>query len=72
MKKRKKFIYNGINLLYFNNNLCYLFKKKIKKKRFVLSNQIFKFLKIFFPFNINVEDFCFDFFLAKYNVMKNF
>jgi len=53
-----------------------IFKEKIVNPDYILDQrkflQILYFYKIFFLFNIYIEDFYFDFFLTKYNIIKNF
>jgi len=68
------FLYKKKKLLYYKYNICYLFKKKEFKKNFLLLKgyYLFNLFKKFFVYNIYAEDINIDFFLVKYNIIKNF
>jgi hypothetical protein len=68
MKKKN----NNIDLLNFTNNLCYIFNKKIKMKKFIFNKRFLSIFKKLFLLNIYIDEYYDDLFLAKYNVLKTF
>jgi hypothetical protein len=68
MKKR----INNIDFLNFTDNLCYIFNKKIKMKKIIFNKHFLSIFKKYFLLNIYIDEYYDDFFLAKYNAIKNF
>jgi hypothetical protein len=61
------------SLLYFKYNICYLLKEKNIKNKFIMvkGNKILNIFKKIYIYNIYNENYYIDFFLVKYNIIKN-